>query len=230
MSDARDSHGLGLEHRIEVANTSRGTPRFVGQVQSGGAMPTATDRVFLVNPVQLSGTEAEGAPAVLVADGRRIIPVVAIGQTAPKVGDLLLALSVGGRWVAEAGGGGATLPCSPCAIPQKNLTLSWTNNLLGPGSGTLVFTPPGQWRSTCINQMLFELACAGAMVQLSVTYFPSGACPSGQSQSCTSLGSAPFALTLASFSCSPFLLHFTVNSAGCPALWSNGYTALTITE
>jgi hypothetical protein len=230
MSDARDSPGLGLEHRIGAASTSRGTPRFVGRVQSGGAIPTATDRVFLVNPVKLYGTEAEGAAGVLVADDSRTIPVVVIGQTAPGVGDLLLAFSVGGRWVAEFGGGGATLPCSPCVIPKKNLTLSWTNNLLGSGSGTLVFSPPDQWNSSCINQMLFQLSCSGSMIQLSVTYFVGGGCPSGQSQSCTSLDSAPHSLTLASFSCNPFLLHFTVTSGGCPALWSNGYTALTITE
>ena len=230
ISDAQESLERVLGQRDEAARTFRGTPRFVGKVTSGGAMPSVTDRVFLVNPVQFDGTEAEGSAAVLVAAGSRTIPVVVIGQTAPEVGDLLLALSVGGRWVAEAGGGGVALPCSPCMIPKKNLTLSWTNNLLGPGSCTLVFSPPGQWTSSCVNQMLFQLSCPGSMVQLSVTYFVSGGCPSGQSESCTSLGSAPSSLTLASFSCNPFLLQFTVNNTGCPALWSNGYSGFAVTE
>jgi hypothetical protein len=231
MDDAREFHGPGLEPAGDAASTARGTPRFLGQVVSGGAIPTASDRVFLVNPVALYGAEAEGAPAVLVADGSRTIPVVVIGQTAPGVGDLLLALSVGGRWVAEVGGASAPgLSCAPCAIPRKNLTLSWTNNLFGSGSGTLVFTPPGEWSSACINQLLFQLSCPGSMVQLSVTYFLSGVCPSGQSQSCTSTGYAPFSITLASFSCSPFLMRFTVQSADCPALWGNGYSSFTITE
>ncbi len=230
LNGARQPDSLDLE--LAAAATCRGTPRFLGQVVNGGSMPRGTDRVFLVNPVRLSGAEQEGAAAVLAVDGSRTIPVVVIGSAVPAVGDLLPTLAIGGRWVAQAGGS-ALLPCSPCAIPKKNLTLSWTNNLIGPGSTTLVFTPPGQWNSPCVNQMLFQLSCAGGLVQLTVTYFLSGACPGGQSQSCVSPGHDPFAITLDSFSCAgapAFLLHYTVKSSGCPVLWSDGYTAFTITE
>jgi hypothetical protein len=218
-----------LEPSLGAADAFRGTPRFLGQVVNGGSMPGATDRVFLVNPVRVYGTEAEGVPPVLAVDSARRIPVVVIGALAPLTGDLLLALAVGGRWVAKVGGA-ASLPCSPCAIPNRNLTLSWTNALIGPGSTTLAFNPPSQWTSVCTNQIAFQLSCLGGSIQLAVTYFLSGNCPAGQSQSCVSPGSGPFAISLASFSCSPFLLQYTVTGAGCPVLWSDGYTAFTITE
>ena len=127
------------------------------------------------------------------------------------------------------GCGGATLPCSPCAIPQKNLTLSWTNPLVGNGSTPLVYGGGG-WTTDCVNQMLFQLACAGSVIQLSATYFLAGTCPSGQPQTCTSPGSNPLALTLDSYACSPLYLHYTVTGSNCPALWSNGYTSFAVTE
>ena len=89
-------------------------------------------------------------------------------------------------------GSSPVLSCSPCSIPRKNLTLSWTNILIGDGSTPLVFVPPGQWNSACTNQLLFSLACPGSSVTLSVTYFLSGSCPTGQSQSCVSPGYDPF--------------------------------------
>ena len=71
-------------------------------------MPSATDRVFL--SIRSAGwKEDEGATASLAVDGTRTIPVVVIGETAPQAGDLLLALAVGGRWVAESRAGS-----SPC--------------------------------------------------------------------------------------------------------------------
>jgi hypothetical protein len=218
-----------LSAAARAGDAARGNPRFIGQVVDGGSMPRATGRVFLVNPVTLSGLENEAAPTVLSVDGTRKIPVVVIGARPPAAGDLLLALALGGRWVAEVGGT-ATLPCSPCPIPSKDLTLSWANNLIGTGSTKLTFIPPSQWTSACANQLLFQLTCAGNVVQLTVTYYISGVCPGGQGQSCTSPGSNPLAITLDSFSCSPFLLDYSVNSAGCPVLWSDGYTAFTITE
>ena len=82
----------------------------------------------------------------------------------------------------------------------------------------------------CVNQMLFQLACAGSVIQLSATYFLAGTCPSGQPQTCTSPGSNPLALTLDSYACSPLYLHYTVTGSNCPALWSNGYTSFAVTE
>jgi hypothetical protein len=194
-------------------------------------MPTGTDRVYLLNPVRLDGGETEGATASLTVDGSRAIPVVVIGGTPPHAGDLLVALAVGGRWVAESRTGSSpVLSCSPCNIPRKNLTLSWANILIGDGSTPLVFSAPGNWSSACTNQLLFALACTGSQVALSVTYFLSGLCPTGQPQACVSTGSNPLSLILDTSTCSPFFLHFTVTSSSCPALWGNGYTSFSITE
>jgi hypothetical protein len=213
-----------------AASALRGTPRFLGQVVNGGAMPTGTGRVYLVNPVRLSGGELEGVPASPAVDGTRMVPVVVIGNSTPRVGDFLVALAVGSRWVAESGATPPPLPCSPCNIPKRNLTLSWTNSQLGNGSAALVFTPPGQWNSGCTNHLLFSLSCPGSLIQFTVTYFLSGSCPTGQSQSCNSPGHEPFALFLASYNCAPFFLQYTVTGASCPVLGSNGYSSFTITE
>jgi len=78
-----------------------GAPRFVGQVFDAGAMPDRTDRVFLLHPVRLDGVESEGSGAGLIVDASRSIPVVVVGSRAPEAGDLLVAVSVGGRWVAD---------------------------------------------------------------------------------------------------------------------------------
>jgi hypothetical protein len=200
------------------------------QVVNKGAIPGSTEKVFLVNPVRLDGSEREGATAGPVVDSTRTIPVVVVGHTPPVAGDLLLAHAVGGRWVAETGASELSLSCSPCPIPKKNLAVSWTNYVLGSGATPLVYSPPGQWNSGCVNQLLFSLSCPGSMVQFSVTYFLSGSCPGGQQQSCSSASAAPFALYLANSTCSPFYLRYAITTAGCPALGSDGYTAFTITE
>lgn len=83
------------------APASRGAPRFVGQVFSGGAIPDRVGRIFLVHPVRLNGAEHEGGAASLSVDASRVIPVVVVGSRAPEAGDVLVAVSVGGRWVAD---------------------------------------------------------------------------------------------------------------------------------
>jgi hypothetical protein len=122
--------------------------------------------------------------------------------------------------------------CSPCPIPKKDLTLSWTNSQLGNGSVPLVFTPPGQHNNSgCSNNLRYSLSCPGELIQFNVTYYLSGSCETGgQSQSCDSPGHEPFALLLADYTCSPFRLHYTVTGASCPVLGSNGYSSFTITD
>lgn len=79
----------------------RGAPRFVGQVINAGAFPDRTDRVVLVHPVRIDGDETEGGPASLAVDSSRTIPVVVVGGRPPEIGDYLVVVSVGGRWVAD---------------------------------------------------------------------------------------------------------------------------------
>src|SRR5262249_13984003 len=135
-----------------------------------------------------------------------------------------------GRWVADSSVSIPPMACSPCPIPKKNLTLSWTNVLEGPGSTPLIFTPPGQWKSPCTNQLLYTLTCPGITAQFCVAYFISGSCPGGQPQTCCAPGFDPFALALTSYTCSPFFLHYTVTSESCAVLAISGYTSFTITE
>jgi hypothetical protein len=136
---------------------------------------------------------------------------------------------VGGRWVAE-GNPQPALGCSPCPIPKRDLTLSWTGVLGGDGSTPLVYTAPGQWNSACSNQLLYSLSCPGGSIRFAVTYFVSGGCPGGQARSCVAPGDDPLTLLLDSSSCRPFFLRYTVSSQGCPALADNGISAFTITE
>jgi hypothetical protein len=152
----------------------------LGQVVNNGAMPTTTEKVFLVNPVRLDGSESEGSTASVLVDPTRTIPVVLVGHTPPVAGDLILAHASGGRWVAERGAPAASLSCSPCPIPKRNLTVSWSNYVLGSGSAPLVYSPPGQWNSGCVNQLLFSLSCSGSLILFTATYFLSGSCPGGQ--------------------------------------------------
>ena len=139
-------------------------------------MPDKTGRVFLLNPLSADGPETEGASASFAVDSTRAIPVVVVGGKPPEAGDLLVALAVGGRWVAE-GSPDQALGCSPCPIPRRDLTLSWAGGPHGGGSTPLVYTAPGRWNSACANQMLYSLSCPGGSVRFAVTYFVSGGCP-----------------------------------------------------
>lgn len=85
-------------------SASRGAPRFVGQVIDAGAIPDRVDRIFLVHPVRIDGGESEGGAASLSVDSSRAIPVVAVGSRPPELGDFVIAVSVGGRWVADRSG------------------------------------------------------------------------------------------------------------------------------
>jgi hypothetical protein len=227
-SEALDLDSRPLTRLAAAANqpAPRGTPRFLGQVTTGGSIPDQTGMVFVVNPVRLDGPESEGATPGTVVDPSRTIPVVVIGETAPSVGDLLMAVAVGGRWVATAGASS----CFPCRIPTKDLTVSWSNTQFGAGSTKLIYTPPGEWNSACSHQILYSLSCAGGQIQLVATHFPNAYCQGSQGVSCISPGVNPYALTLTSYTCVPFFLRYSVTSRSCPVISGAGFTSFTITE
>jgi hypothetical protein len=209
------------------------TARRLVQVYNGGAMPSSPDKVYLTHPVELDGPEIEGGPATPNVDTTTTIPVVVLWG-APQAGDVLTAYAVGGRWVAErvAPSGQSGFPCGPCQIPRKNLTLSWTNLILGNGSTPLIYSgsPTTQWTSACTNQLLFELVCTQNRVEFRVYYFLSGSCPGGQSQYCSTIRSNPNGLTQTNLICSPFLLTCTLTSSSCPNIAASGYTGFTISQ
>lgn len=209
------------------------TARMLVQVYNGGAMPTSPDKVYLTHPVELDGTETEGGSALTNVDTSTTIPVVVLWGS-PQAGDLLTAYAVGGRWVAELvdASSQAGYPCGQCQIPQKNLTVSWANLILGNGSTTLVYSsiPTTRWISACTNQLLYELICTQNQVEFRVYYYLSGSCPSGQSQYCSTIRAIPYGLTQTSLTCSPFLLTCQVSSAACSNLAAYGYTGFTISQ
>jgi hypothetical protein len=198
------------------APNPRGTPRFIGQVASGGAMPNTLDHIFLVHPVRIEGGESEGAAGATLVDSGRTIPVVIVGTLLPNIGDFVVAQSIGGRWVAELNGTpGSPVACSPCAVPRRNLTVSWNNVLTGGGAVLLMFNGSNQWKSGCANQLVFTLACQGGSLVFSVSYFPSGGCPDGASQSCESSSAGPYGLTVVQQVCSPYLLSYAATASNC---------------
>lgn len=229
---ARDFEGdrNRLRNPVRDALAPPGAPRFVGQVVSGGSTPTAIDHVFLVHPVRIEGDEYEGAPGTAVVDSNRPIPVVIVGGRPPVIGELIVAHATGGRWSADLSGPApATLPCMPCNIPRRSLTVSWANPQSGGGSATLTFDGVNQWGNGCLGSPSFRLACQGGSIVFTATIFTAGACPDGPSQSCSSSTDAPNRMTLVVQHCSPFLLTYQATASTCPFLVDRGYHQFTIT-
>lgn len=84
--------------------------------------------------------------------------------------------------------------------------------------------------TSCKNQLIYTMACLGGVIRFAVTYFVSGACPTGQSQTCSSPGSAPFGLTLVDYTCDPFHFHYRIVEPGCPLMSNIGYVHFYIDE
>lgn len=233
MQASRDSEGdrNRLRNSGLDALSPRGIPRFIGQVVSGGSMPTAIDHVFFVNPVRIDGDEHEGAFGTAVVDSNRPVPVVIVGGRPPVVGEFVVVHATGGRWVADLSGTApTTLPCSPCAIPRRILTISWTNTQTGGGSSGLVFDGVNQWKSGCKGPLAFRLACEGGSIVFTATLFTTGACPDGPSQSCSSSTTGLNGLTLIQQLCSPFMLTYQASMSSCPLFAGQGYQQFSITQ
>ncbi len=101
-------------------------------------MPTQSSRVFLSHPVELDGSESEGSVASPNVNTAATIPVLVL-QGVPQAGDLLVATSVGGRWVAERPTGNRTTvcvtACSP-AVPIYGVTVTLLSGSTTVASGT----------------------------------------------------------------------------------------------
>jgi hypothetical protein len=209
------------------------TPRRLVRIFDGGSLPSSPDHFFLAHPVELDGTETEGAAGSYAVDSSQTIVVDVIGS-APSAGDILSATMVGGRWVAERTGNPATgtLDCSPCGLPRRNLTLSWVNPLSGNGSTALSYDSSSvSWTSNCTNNLRFTLLCTGGQIEFRVTYWLSGSCPGpGTTQYCSNLRPSPFGLTIQNYSCSPFSLTLGLTSSTCPTITGSGFTQFTVTN
>ena len=148
----------------------------------------------------------------------------------------------GGIFMFSAGGCGCTsgapnlvgcVDCLPCVMPRQDINVT----ISGPGgtiTGVIVYSTingADSWVSGCLTLpgvdpaygMILSMSCpnySGANINVCVTYFISGGCPSGQSLSCCSETGE---LTLVAFTCIPFHLHYTLTDASCPALAGGGF-------
>jgi hypothetical protein len=128
------------------------------------------------------------------------------------------------------------LGCGTCVIPFNDLTLHWTNPILGNGSITLAWngsTDPtaAAWASaTCSNEVLYNLHCASGAIELQAIYFISGPCPGGTRQNCSNLRPNPNHLGQTSLTCGDsFDWKLTCDST-CSILNANGFTAFEVTN
>jgi hypothetical protein len=208
--------------------------RLLVQVYDGGAMPTEVPRVYFTHPVIATGPETEGAAATFTVDTATTVPVIVLWHV-PSVGDYLTAYAVGGRWVSEksvSSGGGPSTTCTPCNIPNEDLTISWVNLLDGDGSATMTYAGGGGgvWETGCADSGLrFRLICTGGNIELQALFFITLTCPTGETQYCSNLESSPLKLVLTSHTCSPFSFTFGVTDTDCPTLFGLGNTQFTIT-
>jgi hypothetical protein len=227
-----------LDSTIDLMGAERrrhGAKRVLVSIANLGSMPASNDHFFAAHPVELNGAETEGGSGTPVIDTSTVLYVDVIGSVVPSAGDLLTAVSVGGRWVAERGGvqqsNCCTLKCSPCSIPRKNLQLDYTNVLLIGGTGTTTLYYSGaSWTSDCVNGLTFTLDCNGGQLELRVISYTTGSCPDGTQQSCSNLLASPHTLTLASYECEPFSLTFNAQSSGCPTVAHLGYTQFVVSD
>jgi hypothetical protein len=218
--------------RAATSNRPYASARQLVQVYNGGSMPNVVPRVYFTHPVLATGVEIESGFGTLSVDITTTVPVIVLGHV-PSVGDDLIACAVGGRWVAELGLrlGAGSIMCMPCAIPVEDLMISWTNLSSGNGSTIMTYaTSLNQWATGCIDDgILFHLACTEGEIELQAIFFTSGVCPTGESNYCSNLRSAPLSLTLSGYTCSPFSLTFTVGEDACPTIYSFGNTEFVIT-
>ena len=117
---------------------------------------------------------------------------------------------------------------TPCPLPRKNLTVSWTNVTSGNGSGTLVWTQ---------STKTWEMACSGTglRIQLSMTGNQTlgfTVRTYGSPTDCS--GVAAFwsygtNIQLASYVCEPLYLDFRPAFV-VQALYTSGYRSFIVTE
>ena len=109
---ARDASEVA---RRPIGTSPAGQPSFVGRVVADAHQPTASGYYYLVNPVSVVGSEAEGGSPALLPDTTTTALVCVIGTRAPSSGDDLICRFVENRWVAERYG--ATPPPPPPPTP-----------------------------------------------------------------------------------------------------------------
>lgn len=168
-------------------------------------------------------TDASGAVALDVGTaGTYAVTATAAGDQGYSGS---LDLACGGSETLQVCGG---FDCGTCLVPERNLTLSWTNLITGDGSTTLTFNGVSGWSSACVNNLEFSLGCDASSVVFSITYFLSGACPDGQAAICSTRSGG---LIEEGLTCGDdFLMTVSLTSSTCPQIAGSGYTGFTISS
>ena len=111
------------------------------------------------------------------------------------------------------------MPCEPCCIPKKDLTLSITG-LPGITSTTLVWNTlsANLWLSACHLVQNWNLNCQLGTVRFEANVwndetecFPGAVSPNF----CSYTGTSPNQLLLIDYTCNPFHLHFRADGLHC---------------
>jgi hypothetical protein len=104
----RDRHAAlsrAVDRQSSTSGQAFASARMALSIYDGGNMPTSAGHFFLGHPVTFTANECEACSDGGTVDTNTSVPVLVLGTTAPSVGDILTAYAVGGRWVAERGGG-----------------------------------------------------------------------------------------------------------------------------
>ena len=128
--------------------------------------------------------------------------------------------------------GAAMCTCGTCTIPQANLTLSYSNLIIGDGTTPLVYAsgarPASGIRAARTNCTVSTDLHGRASRVPGVLLLPAPAPPARASIVPTS-DRPPNGLTQTGLTCgSAFLLACTVNSSSCPNIATYGYTGFAV--
>ena len=137
LRERLDALGRDVDVGTSLPGTFKSARQLV-QIYDGGSMPGTANAFYLANPLDITGTEAEGDAGVQNADTDTTIAVLVLGRP-PAAGDILTAYSVGGRWVAERPGA-QPVTCN-WFCPPPIMAFSYdpdTDN--SPADGTVVMT------------------------------------------------------------------------------------------
>ncbi len=123
--------------------------------------------------------------------------------------------------------GGPLDICVGCGIPQKNLTVDWTNTIFGNGSGTMTRIGVSAWTLNCGVSTVFAgygIFCTNAWI-FRVTGFGFG-CGSPPTSTNDTTMAAPHRIISDVLTCgASFDWTSHITAASCPDLWSLGFTS-----
>lgn len=198
---------------------------FVGRVVDRGAMPTGSQRFVTVNPVAITGPEAENQAGVRTVDATTDVIVCWLGSSAPVVGRDVVVYSVANRWVTQPFAAvSLCVPSDACCIPKRNLTVTWSSVTLGGGSALMTWDGAATWQTPpgAIHYRL-QVIAGHAVFTMILDLPPSPVNPySPGHYEFTSDGDGTCRLVRQSLPCTPFQLVYDVQPS-CSVIYPTSY-------